>query len=319
VPLPANLAASQRVAPPCASRSTVPWKCGVCLSADVNLGTQSNCGQCHAPFDRAANRVFMGQLRKENTAEYVRWMISLVAPDMIVHHVEAHTTKGEQRCRGAAFVHLDTPQDARRLCDLLNKRAFADTVKFPGGEEEEGLWLIEDDEAATVKLTAFAQKKAFAKDRPAVLPRQPIVVEERGKRSEGAQPYRPTGPHVTNVRPTQGNPQRVHHNHPRHASASHHNNHSNLHLYHDSALLTNYNNNIHQQACWNPYAAQYAMHGDQQTAYMQMPTQQQYHQYNQQVPATAGATTPTAKQTTQVYRHDPYAWNPFAANQQAAF
>lgn len=169
-------------------RSTFAWRCGICRSERVNLGTQQPCAQCHAPFERAAIRVFVGQLRKDNTAEYLHWLLSSFAPDIVVHHIEAHTTRGEQRTRGAAFVHLDSQEDCAKLCALLNKRIFADVLPSDHGMEE-GVWIVEDA-ADAAALADFARTRAMQQGRPSVLPRQLLVVEERGKPSESAQPYR---------------------------------------------------------------------------------------------------------------------------------
>lgn len=172
------------------SRANVPWRCGVCMSGDINHGSQGVCSQCHAGFDRAGIRVFVGQVRKDNTAAYIRWLLRTVTPDMVIHHIEAHTTKGEQRGRGAAFVHLDSNEDGERLCRLVNKRVFSD-VDASGTE---GVWMVGPSDADVAALASFARDRAVFSGRPTALPRQPVVVEARGHKSADAVPYDGSAP-----------------------------------------------------------------------------------------------------------------------------
>jgi hypothetical protein len=141
------------------SASTVAynWRCLNCAS--LNNGNRA-CACCRTPTSIGACRVFLGQLRKELTAELTTAMLATLCPSACVLHVESHTNPTGARGRGCAWVYLDSVADARELIHTMHKRAFID-VDADGGE---GFWYImnsgADLDMRKAQLAAFAEERA---------------------------------------------------------------------------------------------------------------------------------------------------------------
>jgi rubrerythrin len=145
-----------------------PWRCLNC--GDVTVGPRS-CGTCGAQLSTSACRAFLGQLRKDLSAELATSLLRMLVPDVTILHVESHTNAVDGRGKGCAWVYVSTVEDALRVT-TLHKRVFVDLDADNG----EGFWYVQD---AGLKghLSAMADVLAAARGRPVWLPRQPLVAE----------------------------------------------------------------------------------------------------------------------------------------------
>eukprot|EP00672_Neobodo_designis_P018357 CAMPEP_0174831182 /NCGR_PEP_ID=MMETSP1114-20130205/2955_1 /TAXON_ID=312471 /ORGANISM="Neobodo designis, Strain CCAP 1951/1" /LENGTH=599 /DNA_ID=CAMNT_0016065003 /DNA_START=139 /DNA_END=1938 /DNA_ORIENTATION=- len=173
--------------------ATVPfhWRCLACSALTDGNKT---CGECGSESSMTACRVFVGQLRKQHTAELLSHLIGLVCPDAKVLHIESHTNGHTGRSKGCAWVYLDSTRDAVALTAALHRRAFVD-VDAAGNE---GVWYT-DGAAMEDALANFAAERVdaatFAPSQgaddtaampagmrcPQLMPRQPVVAELPGK------------------------------------------------------------------------------------------------------------------------------------------
>jgi hypothetical protein len=139
-------------APPTVA-ATVPfeWRCLAC-SALTN--GNKTCTVCGSDSSMTACRIFVGQLRKQRTAELLSHLIGVVCPSARVLHIESHTNGHTGRSKGCAWVYLDSTKSAVNLTAALHKRAFVD-VDANGGE---GVWYT-DGAALEDSLVAFAAER----------------------------------------------------------------------------------------------------------------------------------------------------------------
>lgn len=191
--------ASKR-APTVAPSVPYEWRCLACTA--LTNGNR-NCSECGTETSAGACRVFLGQLRKLQTAELAADLIARVAPSVTVLHVESHTNAGSGRTKGCAWAYLDSAKDAHALVAALHRRAFVD-IDADGGE---GVWYIPPpaitgcsesaDQAALATLSEFARIRveehqqegeehtseqqnydgSAAQRSSFLMPRQPVVAE----------------------------------------------------------------------------------------------------------------------------------------------
>ena len=149
-----------------------PWRCLACQS--LTHGPRA-CLSCHTPINFSACRVFLGQLRKDLTAELTAYMLRSVAPEIEVLHVESHTNPQDGRGRGCAWVYVSTVEEALKVV-ALHKHIFADI----DADGHEGFWFVRNP-AMVPFLGRMADVVGATRHRPQVLPRQPMVAELPGK------------------------------------------------------------------------------------------------------------------------------------------
>jgi len=145
------------------------WRC---LNCGFLTSGPRACGTCQAPINVASCRVFLGQLRKDLTAELTSYMLRSVLPGLNVLHVESHTNPTDGRGKGCAWVYVDSVADAVSLTKL-HKRVFADVDT----EGFEGFWIVEENPSLVSCLASMAEHVGSLRGRPQFLPRQPMVAE----------------------------------------------------------------------------------------------------------------------------------------------
>ena len=166
-------------------RTALRWICGQCRTH--NNISKAHCPRCDfaAPEDRPnVRRLFLGQLRKELTVEYVDWLFALVAPDIIIFHIENHTSK-DGRGRGSAWIYV-FGCEAEATVTNLSGRVFLDIDDETGKEQ---LHVCASD--AMSELNQVALHRSCQANRPLVLPRRALAVERpvtglEATRSRGA-------------------------------------------------------------------------------------------------------------------------------------
>lgn len=129
-------------------------------------------------------------------------MINLLCPEVKVLHIESHSNR-EGFEKGAAWLYVDTPEDALTMLNL-HKRVFFDADE----SGDEGFWFIEDNgtsdaecEGRKAHLFEFAlQRKADENRKRMCLPGQPLVVEL--PQTSMLSGYQPMPLHATSVRQT---------------------------------------------------------------------------------------------------------------------
>lgn len=149
-----------------------PWRCLACGS--ISVGPRQ-CQHCRASLAQSACRVFLGQLRKDLSAELATAMLRSVAPDVTILHIESHTNGADGRGKGCAWAYVNSVEDAMRVT-ALHKRVFVDLDK----DGNEGFWFVQDD-ALKAHLATFADTLGAHRSRPVLMPRQPLVAELPGK------------------------------------------------------------------------------------------------------------------------------------------
>ena len=147
----------------------------LCLACNRRTAGPRYCRECHTPMAVGACRLFMGQLRKELTAELAAAMLRTLLPDVEILHVESHTNGTDGHGRGCAWVFVGSVEDARRVT-ALHKRVFVN-VDADGGE---GFWFARDP-ALVPALDAMVAEVVARTDIPDGLPRLPVVVEAPAK------------------------------------------------------------------------------------------------------------------------------------------
>lgn len=145
-----------------------PWRCLAC--GTVTAGPRS-CGNCRAPLATSACRVFLGQLRKDLSAELATAMVRSLAPDVTILHMESHTNGVDGRGKGCAWAYVNSVEDALRIT-ALHKRVFVDL----DAENSEGFWFVKDA-TLSAHLCGMADIIGSTRGRPVWLPRQPLVAE----------------------------------------------------------------------------------------------------------------------------------------------
>lgn len=166
--LPPTKAQKAALATGAAVPSMFRW---VCLACNTRTAGPRYCRACRTPMAEGACRVFIGQLRKELTAELVGAMLRCLLPGLDVLHVESHTNPSDGTGKGCAWVFVGSVADARRVVSL-HRRVFVDV----DGDGNDGYWFAMD--AALVgPLEEFAALRVGDEARPAGLPRLPLVAE----------------------------------------------------------------------------------------------------------------------------------------------
>lgn len=149
-----------------------PWRCLAC--GNISVGPR-HCQSCRAPLAQSACRVFLGQLRKDLSAELATAVLRSVAPEVTILHMEAHTNGADGRGKGCAWAYVNCVEDAMRVT-ALHKRVFVDLDKDGG----EGFWFVQND-ALKPHLATLADAVGAQRARPVWMPRQPLVAELPGK------------------------------------------------------------------------------------------------------------------------------------------
>ena len=155
-------------------------------------------------------RLFMGQLRKDNTEEAVLFMLEQTVPHITLLRVQPHTNPQTGRGKGCAWVYVASEADAHDVLKL-HKRAFFDcaspvdehkgcsasdlatakrllSTSSPNNKgmrnASEGIWIsssVFTDSPLTLEEETFfndlANSRAFVARRPGALPRRSVVVE----------------------------------------------------------------------------------------------------------------------------------------------
>ena len=145
-----------------------PWRCLAC--GNISVGPRT-CNSCRAPLAQSACRVFLGQLRKDLSAELATAIVRSVAPGVTILHMEAHTNGSDGRGKGCAWAYVNCVEDAM-LVTALHKRIFVDLDKDGG----EGFWFVQSD-ALKPHLATLADAVGAQRSRPVWMPRQPLVAE----------------------------------------------------------------------------------------------------------------------------------------------
>ena len=168
MPAPAKTT-TKRGGAPTAAPAVFPWRCLAC--GQISVGPRQ-CQHCRSPLAESACRVFIGQLRKELSAELATALVrSLASSNVTILHMESHTNGADGRGKGCAWAYVNSVEDALRVT-ALHKRVFVDLDE----DDNEGFWFIKDP-ALAPQLGAFADTIGAARTRPVWLPRQPLVAE----------------------------------------------------------------------------------------------------------------------------------------------
>lgn len=159
-----------------ALRRALQWQCDTCGFWNPTGRTHCANAGCLAPGGMVSDvkRLFIGQMRKEDTASLLGWIIGLVCPGTDVVHIESHTNPSQGgRGKGCAWLYVRTPAEAASITSL-DRRVFVDVDPVTG---QEGIWVCGPDEDDKDVLTYFASQRATDPSRLAVLPKNPFVVE----------------------------------------------------------------------------------------------------------------------------------------------
>jgi hypothetical protein len=170
-------------------RRTLQWQCGSCGFWNPTGKTHcanSNCCQPHAragdSSDEEVQRLFVGQLRKEDTSQLLWWIVSMVYPDLEIVHIESHTNPSQGgRGKGCAWLYVRTVHEALQIT-ALHRRIYVDVDEYG----REGVWLCGPSEDDKDLLTYYSAQQGMLPHRPMVLPRNPLVVEVPSKSGRGA-------------------------------------------------------------------------------------------------------------------------------------
>jgi hypothetical protein len=154
------------------AKSLLRWTCGYCST--MNPFGPTTCRECGGGNVNCVGlrRVFVGQLRKERTAELLDWILASIFPEVRPFHIENHTSSKLQRGKGCAWVYVKSEEDEAKVLSL-NKRLFVD-IDNAGYE---GVWFA-TSEKAMAEVEQMAELRGYKHQRPTVLPRQRIVCEQ---------------------------------------------------------------------------------------------------------------------------------------------
>eukprot|EP00658_Telonema_sp_P-2_P007326 TRINITY_DN1272_c0_g1_i9.p1 TRINITY_DN1272_c0_g1~~TRINITY_DN1272_c0_g1_i9.p1 ORF type:complete len:330 (-),score=87.06 TRINITY_DN1272_c0_g1_i9:725-1714(-) len=159
-------------------------------------------------------RLFMGQLRKDQTEEAVLFLLEQTVPHITLLRVQPHTNPNTGRGKGCAWVYVASESDAQAVLKL-HKRAFFDcssmseekkandATSFTAAKKalitpspnpqkalrnaSEGIWVSSSVFSSPSSspltpeeeqfFTEMADCRAFVSRRPTALPRRAVVVE----------------------------------------------------------------------------------------------------------------------------------------------
>jgi hypothetical protein len=138
--------------------------CGTLISLAL-----PHCGRCGAEVKKSLLSLFFGQLRRDNTDHFPRFVISTLFPGMSVPLIEPHTSP-EGRGKGCSWVFVSSESDAQSLVQW-NRRLFMDV----DDRGEEVVYIASPHEIDALKR--FAAEQSMFPMRPPSLPRQPMVLE----------------------------------------------------------------------------------------------------------------------------------------------
>nr|CCC89418.1 unnamed protein product [Trypanosoma congolense IL3000] len=122
-------------------------------------------------------RLFFGQQRRDPHPSALRRLLRFIAPDLLITHMEAHTSSGTGRGKGCAWVVVPSVAEAKRLL-LLSGRIFLDVNS--DGEEVYMFGPL----TCRKWLHNYAEHVTEVTPRQSHLPRQPMVVEIPRKSGE---------------------------------------------------------------------------------------------------------------------------------------
>ena len=151
-------------------RTALRWICPCCRT-HTNI-SESACRKCAtaADINPGIRRIFIGQIRKDLTVEFLDWLLAVLTPRIPLFHIENHTTK-EGRGRGCAWLYV-YGEDAEATLFTLSQRIFLD--KDDSSDEEVLHFCLP---AAISTLEHIAKSRSRSDGRPLVLPRRLLVVE----------------------------------------------------------------------------------------------------------------------------------------------
>jgi hypothetical protein len=169
------------------------WRCLFC--GFCNSETRILCGNraCQVPCasHRDCARLFLGQLRREATVPFLRWLVEGVmaspANPACIVNAENHRHLATGRGKGCAWIYLECATMASAVLNF-HHRVFADVESTTG---REGVWIV--DHGAELQLAADVERRAtYDPHRSLVLPRCPLVVEYPCRQPYPALPAAPT-------------------------------------------------------------------------------------------------------------------------------
>ena len=123
------------------SGNTHDWDCPMCGMYNLYSRIQCANSTCStlSPAHWMAKRIFLGQLRRENTVTFVKWLFNHVLdidPSEALVSVENHRDRETGRGKGCAWVSINKRDNVKKLLSL-HHRAFYDLY-----EDVEGMWIV---------------------------------------------------------------------------------------------------------------------------------------------------------------------------------
>ena len=127
-------------------------RCGT--SDDITLASCHHCG-----LGRDTNgicRLFIGQIRKVDTALHLAWLLAKIFPDLAVYHIEAQTHT-EAGSKGCAWVYLRDDADEARVVNFLQQRVCVGRDEHHG----EAVWIVRRETNEIAQPDSFPMPSAF--------------------------------------------------------------------------------------------------------------------------------------------------------------
>jgi len=166
-------------------RRTLQWQCEHCSfwnATDRTFCGNHQCYQPHYDSNATAHRLFVGQLRKEQTAHILRWILAMTLSDVDVVHAESHTNPSQGgRGKGCAWLYVRSQSDVVRVM-ALHQRAYVDV----DDEGHEGMWVCGNTDDDKSLLAVHAGHQSGSRNRLPVHPRNCLVVEVPSKSSSSS-------------------------------------------------------------------------------------------------------------------------------------
>lgn len=149
------------------------WHCAVC--GVWNAETRSLCGnracQAASPAHQDCQRLFLGQLRRDHTVSFVKWLVEdvlLESKQGALQSVQNHQNAVTSRGKGCAWAYVSASQSKSLLG--FHRRVYLDAVNGT-----EGVWIVAP--GAQDILFGLVEAGAYNMMRPKHLPRSALVVE----------------------------------------------------------------------------------------------------------------------------------------------
>lgn len=131
------------------SGNTHDWACPMCGMYNVYSRIQCGNSVCStlSPAHWVAKRIFLGQLRRENTVTFVQWLFNRILdinPTEALVSVENHRDRETGRGKGCAWVSINKRSNVEKLI-AMHHRAFFDMY-----EDVEGMWIVHPKDAGAL-------------------------------------------------------------------------------------------------------------------------------------------------------------------------